>query len=74
MNIEMPTPLMIEGIPRLSYIRIDIVPPNETDKFWAAEITGAQNNGGLKFHATYKDESYHWVEMKVRDFIKRLNS
>ena len=70
MSIIMSNIFPLQKIKGLGPIRIDIVPPSEKDKLWAAEITGYINE--VKFYAMFQDTTYPWLEEKIRAYFKEL--
>jgi len=66
----MPKPWPIGEIPNLEVIRFDFLPPTPKDNQWGVEITGIRN--GLRFYVTFSDGTYHWLEEKIRHYLKGL--
>ena len=70
MSIIMHTIFPLQKIKGLTAMRIDIVPPHEKDKRWGVEVSGFIN--GVKFYALMHDETYPWLEEKIREYLKGL--
>lgn len=70
MSIIMSNIFPLQKIKGLGPLRIDIVPPNETDSRWAAEVTGFID--GVKFYARFEDGTYPWLEEKMREYFRGM--
>jgi hypothetical protein len=63
-------PFPLQDIKDLKKVVIEITAPTAEDKRWGCKIVEESN--GLKYATSFYDDTYHWLEEKMRGYIGRV--